>query len=92
MCHCIVLRINPRVNVYLKHHRALPLLHDNVHSDSSSHFTDTTPEFHEHPDHVEFKYDAVPGPSNENLLKSKKFKKDPSIEPSEVIYMQLKER
>ena len=71
----------------------LLLLHSNdVHSDSSSHFTDTAPEFHEHPDHVEFKYDAVPGPSNENLLKSKKFKKDPSIEPSEVIYMQLKER
>ena len=53
---------------------------------------DTAPEFHEHLDHVEFKYDAVPGPSNENLLKSKKFKKDPSIEPSEVIYMQIKER
>ena len=69
------------------------LLHSNdVHSDSSSHFTDTTSEFHEHPDHVEFKYDAVPGPLNENLLKSKKFKKDPSIEPSEVIYMQIKER
>ena len=41
---------------------------------------------------MEFKYDAVPGPSNENLLKSKKFKKDPSIEPSEVIYMQLKRK
>ena len=40
---------------------------------------------------MEFKYDAVPGPSNENLLKSKKFKKDPSIKPSEVIYMQIKE-
>ena len=65
---------------------------NDVHSDSSSHFTDTAPEFHEHPDHVEFKYNTVPGPSNENLLKSKKFKKDPSIEPSGVIYMQLKER
>ena len=53
---------------------------------------DTALEFHEHPDHVEFKYDAVPVPLNENLLKSKKFKKDPSIEPSEVIYMQIKER
>ena len=41
---------------------------------------------------MEIKYDTVPGPSNENLLKSKKFKKDPSIEPSEVIYMQLKEK
>ena len=71
----------------------LLLLHSNdVHSDSSSNFTDTALEFHEHPDHVEFKYDAVPGPSNENLLKSKKFKKDPSIEPSEVIYMQIKDR
>ena len=48
---------------------------------------DTTPEFHEHPDHVEFKYDAVPGPSNE-----KNYKKDASIQPSELIYMQIKER
>ena len=23
MCHCIVFRINPRADVYLKHHRAL---------------------------------------------------------------------
>ena len=64
----------------------------NVHSDSSSHFTDTAPEFHQHPDHVEFQYDAIPGPSNEKLLKSKNYKKDPSIEPSKVIYMPIKER
>ena len=48
---------------------------------------DTVPDFHEHPDHVELKYDAVPGPSN-----AKNYKKDPSIQPSEVIYMQIKER
>ena len=71
----------------------LLLLHSHdVHSDSSSHFTDTAPEFHEHPDHVEFQYDAIPGPSNENLLKCKKYKKDPSTEPSKVIYMKIKER
>ena len=71
----------------------LLLLHSNdVHSDSSSHFTDTVPEFHEHPDHVDFQYDAIPGPSDEKVLKSKNYKKDPSIEPSEVIYMQIKER
>ena len=64
----------------------------NVDSDSSSHFTDTAPEFHEHPDHVEFQYEAIPGPSDEKLLKSKNYKKDPSIEPSEVIYMQIKEK
>ena len=45
------------------------------------------PDFHEHPDHVELKSDAVPGPSHE-----KNYKKDPSIQPSEVIYMQIKER
>ena len=68
------------------------LLHSNdVHSDSSSHFTDTAPEFHEHPDHAEFQYDLIPGPSDEKVLKSKNYKKDPSIEPSEVIYMQIKE-
>ena len=70
----------------------LLLCSHNVHSDSSSHFTDTAPEFHQHPDHVEFQYDAIPGPSNEKLLKSKNYKKDPSIEPSKVIYMQIKER
>ena len=71
----------------------LLLLHSNgVHSDSSSHFTDTAPEFHEHTDHVEFQYDVIPGPSDEKVLKSKNYKKDPSIEPSEVIYMQIKER
>ena len=48
---------------------------------------DTAPEFHEHSDHVEFQYEAIPGPSDEKLLKSKNYKKDPSIEPSEVIYM-----
>ena len=64
----------------------------NVDSDSSSHFMDTAPEFHEHPDHVEFQYDVIPGPSDEKLLKSKNYKKDPSIEPSEVIYMQIKEK
>ena len=53
---------------------------------------DTAPKFHEHPDHVEFKYDAIPGPSDEKVLKSKNYKKDSSIEPSEVIYMQIKER
>ena len=53
---------------------------------------DTAPEFHEHPDHVEFQYDVIPGPSDEKVLKSKNYKKDPSIEPSEVIYMQIKER
>ena len=71
----------------------LLLLHSNdVHSDSSSHFMDTALEFHEHPDHVDFQYDAIPGPSDEKVLKSKNYKKDPSIEPSEVIYMQIKER
>ena len=45
------------------------------------------PDFHEHPDHVELKSDAVPGPSHE-----KNYKTDPSIQPSEVIYMQIKER
>ena len=49
------------------------------------------PEFQEHPDHVEFQYNAIPGPSDEKLLKLKNYKKDPSIEPSEVIYMQIKE-
>ena len=53
---------------------------------------DTTLEFHEHPDHVEFQYDEIPGPSDEKVLKSKNYKKDPSIEPREVIYMQIKER
>ena len=53
---------------------------------------DTAPEFHEHPDHVEFQYDAIPGPSDEKVLKLKNYKKDPSIEPSEVIYLQIKER
>ena len=52
---------------------------------------DTALEIHEHPDHVEFQYDAIPGPSDEKILKSKNYK-DPSIEPSEVIYMQIKER
>ena len=36
---------------------------------------------------MEFQYEAIPGPSDEKLLKSKNYKKDPSIEPSEVIYM-----
>ena len=53
---------------------------------------DTAPEFHEHLAHVEFQYDAIPGPSDEKVLKSKNYKKDPSIEPSKVIYMQIKER
>ena len=71
----------------------LLLLHSSdVHSDSSSHFTDTAPEFHEHPDHVDFQYHVIPGPSDEKVLKLKNYKKDPSIEPSEVIYMELKER
>ena len=35
---------------------------------------------------MEFQYEAIPGPSDEKLLKSKNYKKDPSIEPSEVIY------
>ena len=48
---------------------------------------DTVPNFHEHPDHVELKSDAVPGPPHE-----KNYKTDPSIQPSEVIYMQIKER
>ena len=69
------------------------LLHSHyVHSDSSSHFMDTAPEFHEHLDHVEFQYDAIPGPSNEKLLESKNYKKDASIEPSKLIYVQIKER
>ena len=69
------------------------LLHSrDVDSDSSSHFMDTVPEFHEHPDHVEFQYDAIPGPSNQNILESEKYKKDASIEPSKLIYMQIKER
>ena len=50
------------------------------------------PEFHEHLDHVEFQYEAILGPSDEKLLKSKNYKKDPSIKPSEVIYMQIKEK
>ena len=70
----------------------LLLCSHNVNSDSSSHFTDTGPEFHEHPDHVEFQYNAILHPSDEKLLKSKNYKKDPSIEPSEVIYMQIKEK
>ena len=65
----------------------LLLCSHNVDSDSSSHFTDTVPNFHEHPDHVELKSDAVPGPSHEQ-----NYKTDPSIQPSEVIYMQIKER
>ena len=39
-----------------------------------------------------FNTEAIPGPSDEKLLKSKNYKKDPSIEPSEVIYMQIKEK
>ena len=65
----------------------LPLCSHDVDSDSSSHFTDTVPNFHEHPDHVKLKSDAVPEPSHE-----KNYKTDPSIQPSEVIYMQIKER
>ena len=38
-----------------------------------------------------FQYEVIPGPSDEKLLKSKNYKKDPSIEPSEVIYMQIKD-
>ena len=41
---------------------------------------------------MEFQYEAIPGPSDEKNLKSKNYKKDPSIEPSEVIYMQIKEK
>ena len=68
------------------------LLHSHdVHSDSSSHFTDTAPQFHEHLDHVQFQYDAIPGPSNEKLLASKNYKKDASLEPSKLIYLQIKE-
>ena len=70
----------------------LLLCSHNVHSDSSSHFMDTALEFHQHLDYVEFQYDAIPGPSDEKLLKSKNYKKDPNIEPSKVIYMQIKER
>ena len=53
---------------------------------------DMAPEFHQHPDHVEFQYKAILGPSDEKLLKSKNYKKDASIEPSKVIYLQIKER
>ena len=70
----------------------LLLCSHNVNSDSSSHFTDTALEFHEHPDHVEFQYEVIPGPSDEKLLKSKNYKKDLSIETSKVIYMQIKEK
>ena len=69
----------------------LLLCSHNVDSDSTSPM-DTALEFHEHPDHVEFQYEAIPGPSDEKVLKLKNYKKDPSIEPSKVIYMQIKEK
>ena len=78
-------------NKVFKENRLLLRSH-NVHSDSSSHFTDTALEFYEHPDHVEFQYDAIPGPSDEKLLKSKNYKKDTSTEPSKVMYLQIKEK
>ena len=60
----------------------LLLCSHNVNSDSSSHFTDMAPEFHEHPDHVEFQYEAIPGPSDEKLLKSKNYKRIPALNPA----------
>ena len=89
MCDVIM---NKKNKIFKENRLLLLLCSHNVNSDSSSHFTDTAPEFHEHPDHVEFQYEAIPGPSDEKLLKSKNYKKDPSIEPSEVIYMQIKEK
>ena len=41
---------------------------------------------------MEFQYDAIPGPSDEKVLKLKNYKMDPSIEPSKVIYMQIKRK
>ena len=61
-------------------------------ADLAAKFTDTIPEFHEHPDHAEVHTDAVPGPSNEKELESEKYKRDKSTEPSKLIYGQIIER
>ena len=37
-------------------------------------------------------YPAMAGPSNEKDLDVNKYKKDDSLEPSKLIYLQIKER
>ena len=55
-------------------------------------FTDTIPEFHKHPDHVDEIPEAIPGPSDEKDLDSIHYKKDMSIEPVQATYDEIRRR